>query len=174
MSVIEEVRAPQRTALVRDAAVILGTFLVLGVVGGLLWWQLTPLAEWVRTEDSGTMDQAGLSDAVAVDGWFFVIAAAGGVLAGVLLSAWRTRAPIATVLLITAGACLASAVMYLVGHQLGPDDVDAALRRARVGERVPTELEPMARGVYLAWPVSALLATLAVLWGTRDRSVEPG
>lgn len=163
-----------RRDLGRDALAILGTFLVLGAFGGVLWWHLTPLAEWVRTEEAGSMDQTGLSDAVAVDGWFFVIAAAGGLLGGVLLSAWRSRSPIATVLLVTAGACLASAVMYLVGHQLGPDDVDAALRRAKVGERVPSELTPTARGVYLAWPVSALLATLAVLWGTRDRTIGPG
>lgn len=161
----------RRPEMGQDALAILGTFLVLGAIGGVLWWHFTPLAQWVRTEEAGTMDQAALSDAVAVDGWFFVIAAAGGLLGGVLLSVWRSRAPVSTVLLITAGACLASAVMYLVGHQLGPDDVDAALRRAQVGERVPTELTPKARGVYLAWPVSALLATLAVLWGSRDRAV---
>lgn len=116
------------------------------------------------------MDPEGIGQLVAVDGWFALIAAAGGVLGGVVLGAWRSRAPSTTVVLITVGACLASAAMYLIGHQLGPDDVDAALGRARVGERVSSELAPQARGVYLVWPVCALLATLAVLWGTRDRA----
>lgn len=114
------------------------------------------------------MDPESVGRVVAVDGWFALIAAGGGVLGGVLLSAWRSRDPIATVLLVTLGACVASAAMYLLGHQLGPGDVDAALRGAALGDRVPTELAPQARGVYLVWPVAALLATLMVLWGTRD------
>lgn len=164
----------RRTApgLGRDAAVILGWFAVLGVVGGVLWWVATPLAEWTRTRDSATMDEQMLGASVAADGWFLVIAAVGGLVSGFVLTAWRKRDPVATVLLVALGSALACGLMYLVGHTLGPGSYQEALRTARVGESVPVPLSVQAKGVYLVWPVGALFTSLAVLWGTRDESTD--
>lgn len=162
----------RRDAVLRDAAVILGWFAVLGIVAGLVWWQVTPLAEWTRTKDSASMDERMLARPISVDGWFFLIAAVGGLVSGAVLTVWRTRDPVLTVILIAVGAGLASALMYLVGHQLGPGPLKEALEQASVGQKVPIPLAPAAHGVYLVWPVAAMFTSLAVLWGTNDRSAN--
>ena len=59
----------------------------LGVLGAFVWWQLTPLAEFTRTATNAQMDEEQLGRQVAADGWFFVVAAVGGLLSGMLLAA---------------------------------------------------------------------------------------
>lgn len=153
----------QLTGLRRDAVVILGWFLVAGVLAGLLWWGVTPVPSWTRTADNATLDELSMGGLVAIDGWFVVIAAFGGLLSGILLTSLRTRDLRATVLLVVLGAGLASALMYLVGHQLGTTDLDAALRHTAIGKGVPAPLVPKAHAVYLVWPVLALAGALGVL-----------
>jgi uncharacterized membrane protein len=157
-----------RDQLGREAVLVLGWFAGLGVLGGVLWWLLTPLAEWTRTAKSASMDELNLGITVAADGWFFVIGAVGGLLSGFVLAAWRRRDPVTTVLLLTVGAGLASVLMYVVGHVLGPGALQESLAHARVGEKVPVPLDVAAPAVYLVWPVATLLTAVAVLWGTSD------
>lgn len=167
-------RMPPGKDVGREAALVLGLFLLAGVIGGLLWWQVTPLAEWTRTQENGSMDEEQLSRLISVDGWFFVIAGVGGLLSGFTMAIWRKRDPVLMVVLTFAGACLATLVMYLVGHSLGPGDVQEALNRANEGDRVPVRLEPQARGVHAIWPLASLFGVLAVLWGSKDPSHEIG
>lgn len=161
-----------RHAALREAGLVLGWFVVLGVLGGVLWWLVTPLAEWTRTAKSASMDELNLGVSVAADGWFFVIGAVGGLVSGFVLTAWRRRDPLVTVLLVAGGAGLASLLTYLVGHALGPGPVHEALAHARVGQQVPAQLEVHAPGVYLVWPVAALFTALAVLWGTSEETTR--
>lgn len=157
-----------RRALGREAAWVLGSFVVLGVVGGVVWWQLVTPAAWTRTADDATMDEVALGHAIDADGWFLLIAAVGGLVAGFVLTAWRRRDPVVTVVLVAVGAGLASAVMWLVGHTLGPGPYQEALREAAVGDRVPVPLDVHAHGIFLVWPFTALFTAVAVLWGTKD------
>ena len=149
-----------------DAVAILGWFVVAGLVGGVLWWQLTPLAEWTRTTGNAEMPEVELRRMVAIDGWFMLVAALGGLVSGLVLAVWRKRDPISTVLLIVVGAGLASASMAVTGHLLGPGDLKEALSSAATGAKVPVELRPASHGTYLVWPVTALFGALLVLWGT--------
>lgn len=161
-----------RPEVLREAALVLGWFVVLGIVGGLLWWQVTPLAEWTRTAKSASMDELNLGITVAADGWFFVIGGVAGLVSGFVLAAWRRRDPVVTVLLLAVGSALGSALMHLVGHALGPGPLQQSLARAAVGQQVPVPLQVDAPGVYLVWPVATLLTALAVLWGTSDDTVR--
>lgn len=156
-----------------DAAVVLAWFVVLGVVGAVAWWQLTPLAEFTRTSTDAQMGEEQLGRQVSSDGWYFTVAAAAGLVSGVVLLAWRKRDPVATVVLVVLGAVLASWLMARVGLWLGPEPPKSALRHVPVGGTVPIQLETHADGVRFAWPVAAMLGALAVLWGTDEHRHRP-
>jgi hypothetical protein len=163
-------RVPAALAgLLRDAGVVLVWFAVAGVVGGLVWWQVTPLAEFTRSATTGQMGEDQLGRQVAADGWYFVIAAAGGLLSGVALTALRRRDPLVTVILVVLGALLAAVVMSWVGLWAGPGDPDKALLHAAVGDKVPMQLKTHATGVHFVWLITALLGAVGVLWGIDDR-----
>ena len=155
----------------RDAAIVLGTFLVLGVLGGLLWWALVSPAEFTKFTSGGEMAENELSKQFGADGWFVVIGFLAGLVAGLVLTAWRTRDPLLTSLLLVVGAVVAASAMTLVGGWLGPGDTDQALRAAAVGGRVPEPLDVDTITVYLGWPIGALAGALFVLLG---RAPQPG
>jgi hypothetical protein len=157
-----------RHPLVRDTAVVLVWFVVIGLIGAVLWWQLTPLAEFTRTADNGSMGEEDLGRQVAADGWYFVIAAVGGLLSGIALLALRRRDPVAMVVLVAAGGVVAGWLMLRVGLWLGPPDPQTVLPGASVGDKVPLQLEPQAPGVQFVWPIAALVGAIGVIWGIDD------
>ena len=163
-----------RHPLVRDAGFVLAWFLVLAVLAAVVWWQLTPLAEYTRTADNAQMDEQELGRQVAADGWYVVIAAVGGLFSGIMLLSLRRRDPVATVLLVVLGSLACAWVMLRVGLWLGPADPKSVLPHAAVGSKVPLQLEPKATGVVLVWPVMALVGAIGVIWGTDDvRAARP-
>jgi xanthosine utilization system XapX-like protein len=157
--------------VLRDVGIAVALFALLGVLGALVWWQVTPLAEFTRTADNATMDEEQLGIQVASDGWFFVIAVCGGVAAGIVFAAWRHARPVLAVVLVALGGLLATAVMTWLGRTLGPPDPDTVIRSARVGAHIPMQLETHARGLRYVWSIAALLGAVGVLWGT-DRQPQ--
>jgi hypothetical protein len=155
--------------LVPDIAVVLGWFVAIGVVAAVVWWQVTPLAAFTRTRTSGQMTEAELGREVATDGWYFVIAAVGGLVSGVALLAMRRRDPLVMVVLVTLGALLASWLMLRIGLWLGPDKPANVLSHVAVGDKVPLQLKPTSKGVPFVWPITALLGAIGVIWGFEDR-----
>jgi len=151
--------------LVRDAGVVLAWFVALGLLGAVIWWQITPLAEYTRTATNAEMGEDQLGVEVAADGWFFVIATVGGLLSGITLLSLRRRDPVAMVVLVTLGAGVASWLMLRVGLWLGPADPKHVLPGVAVGAKVPLQLEPQAMAVTLVWPIAALLGAVGVIWG---------
>jgi hypothetical protein len=158
-----------RHPLVRDVAVVLAWFVVAAVIGALLWWQLTPLAEYTRTAANAEMGEDQLGKQVDADGWYFVVAAVGGLVSGVALLLLRRRDPVAMVVLVALGALLASWLMLRLGLWLGPADPKDVLPHVPVGHKVPLRLTTSASGVHFAWPVGALLGAAVVLWGSDER-----
>ncbi|HEX7716177.1 MAG TPA: hypothetical protein VF416_02735 [Marmoricola sp.] len=159
---------PAYLPLLRDAGVVLAWFVVAGAVAALVWWQVTPLAEYTRTATAGQLSEEQLGREVAADGWYVVIAAVGGLLSGVALAGLRRRDPLATVLLVAVGAFLASWVMIQVGLWVGPPDPGKALAHAATGAKVPMQLKTQATGAFLVWPITALLGAVGVLWGIDE------
>ncbi|MCW2781882.1 MAG: hypothetical protein JWR35_2331 [Marmoricola sp.] len=177
---------PDVRAVLVDAGIVLGTFALLGVIGAFIWHQVTPLATYTATKDNALMDQLQLAKQVSTDGWFFMIALGGGLLAGAGLMWWRGRDPVVTVVLIALGSALAAFLMVRVGLDLGPGDLKAAFAKAAVGEKVPIRLAPHGGdvrlnllGVHLSapivsfmWPIGAVLGTLGVLFLTPPRATQ--
>jgi len=166
-------RRKDRAALV-DVAAVVGVLVLLGVLGGVLWWLLVEPARFEKTADGVTMSEVELAKRFAVDGWYSVVALVLGVPAGLGLTWWRSGDFRRTVVLLAVGSAGAAAAMALTGRLLGPPAAEAVLDRARVGARVPVELavsaDPVwASPVYLLWPIGVLVGALVMLWSsTRD------
>ena len=158
--------------LLVDVAVVVAWFVVLSVVAAVVWWQVTPLAEFTRTATNAQMGESELGRQVSADGWFFTIAAVGGLASGIVLLATRRRDPVVMVVLVTIGGFLAAWLMLRIGLWLGPPDPAHALRDVAVGDKVPMRLEPHADGVRFVWPVAALVGALGVLWGLDEKRPE--
>ena len=157
---------------VRLAAIDLGLFatwfLVAGLIGAVIWWQITPLAEYTRTSTNGILDEQQLGKQFASDGWFFTVALVGGLLSGIVLALWRSRDPILTVVLLAVGGVFATFVMKETGLLLGPSDPSGVLKGVAVGSKVPLQLKTAADTVWIAWSMGAMFGALGVLWLVRD------
>jgi hypothetical protein len=169
----EERSTPLGHPLVRDVATVVAWFAVVAVLGALVWWQVTPLAEYTRTTTNAQMDESQLGTQVAADGWFFVIGVVGGLLSGIALLLLLRRDPVATVVLVTLGGLLASWLVLRLGLWFGPASPKDVLPHVAVGHKVPVQLKTSAAGVDFSWPLGALLGALGVLWGSEDRR-SPG
>ncbi|RNM15975.1 hypothetical protein EFL26_07405 [Nocardioides pocheonensis] len=171
--------APRRLLshpVARDLAVVLVWFVALGVLAAVVWWQVTPLADYTRTATNAEMGEEQLGQQVAADGWYLTLGAVGGLLSGVALLSMRWRDPLLMVAAVTVGSLLGAWVMLRVGLWLGPADPKSVLPHAAVGARVPMQLKPGASGVVYVWPITALLGAIGVIWGTeqhRTGSSEP-
>lgn len=162
-----------RSGLLADAAWVLGTFVALGLLGAALWWLLADPALFTKARSGGlAMGEAQLGKRFATDGWFVVIAAVLGLLAGTTLTWWRSRDVLATCALVGVGSIVATAVMALVGRVLGPADPASLVAAAGVGDRVPMQLAVTASVAYLVWPVAVLAGTLFVLWSPPTEPVR--
>ena len=158
-----------------DALVVLGTFVVLGVLCGVLWWALAPTPAYTKVHGGGAMDEVALGRQFSAVAWYVAIAAVAGLVAAIALTWWRDRDP------LLLGSVVAAVLMAVVGHLLGPGDSQALLATARLGTKVPDQLHVAARAAYLAWPISVLLGCLVILWGrlptdspTRDDASPTG
>ena len=156
-----------------DVVAVLGVFLVVGVVCGVIWWLVVDPAEFVRTPDGGgAMGEVQLSKRFNPDGWYSVIAIVAGFFSGLGLTWWRSRDFRLTTVLLVPGAALAAATMALVGRALGPDNPHITLLDAPRGAMVPVQLAVSATPSYLMWPIAVLFGALMVLWSS-PRPDEP-
>ncbi len=156
-------------AAVREAAIVLGCFAALALVGALVWWQVASLPHYLVGPQGGAMDEEQLSKQVGIDGWYAVIAAVGGLVAGTVLALRFQRDLVLTVVLLVLGGGLAAWVMRTVGLAVGPPDPHSLLTGAEQGTRVPIRLTVTMPAVYLIWPVAALLGSVGVVWGTEPK-----
>jgi hypothetical protein len=170
--------AAGRTGAGRDAVVVIGVLLLVGVACGIVWSLVVTPAEFTKVANGGAMDEDQLSRQFGTDAWYVVIAVVAGLVAGACLTWWRSRDAVLTSGLLLAGSVLAAVAMALTGHLLGPGDPKATLAAAKLGVRVPESLDVGTRPlwpltdylretvtVYLAWPIGALAGALLVLLG---------
>jgi hypothetical protein len=161
----EPANRSSRAGLLADVAWVLGSYVVLGLLGALLWWLLVDPAYFTKAASGGlAMGEVQLSRRFNADGWYVVIAAVLGLLSGSVLTWWRSRDFLLTSALLLVGAGVAALVMTLVGRALGPADPGSLAAAAAVGDRLPVQLEVAATVCYLVWPIAVLIGALFVLW----------
>ncbi len=153
-----------------DLVFVLGTLVVLGAVCGVLWWWAVDPALYTKLRNGAAMGEVQLGKRFNADGWYVVLGLVPGLVAGAVLTWWRSRDPLLTAGLLLVGSVAAAAVMAYVGHLLGPGDPHAVLANATAGTHAAVRLDVSAWTAYLAWPIGALAGALVVLW---SRPVEP-
>jgi hypothetical protein len=157
-----------------DALWVLGTFVGLGVLGAVAWWLLADPAVFTKTKQGGlSMGEVQLARQFGTDGWYIVVAFVLGVLAGGVLTWWRSRDFLLTSGLLLVGSLVAAAVMSLLGRVLGPADPSTLVGTVPVGGRLPTQLEVTAQASYLMGPIAVLAGALFVLWSPPAERTEP-
>jgi hypothetical protein len=155
-----------RTVALREAAWVLGVFAAAGVAAGLLWAQVTDPVLVTKGPTGVGIDEVELGHQFGADGWFLVLGGTAGLALGAAVTVWgvvRDRQLVLWVLLVLAGAALATLLMRLTGGLAGPGDPVAALAGAPVGATAPARLRVHASIVDLTWMVAALVGALAVL-----------
>jgi len=155
---------PELRAVAFDAVVVAVWFAVAGLVGAVVWWQVTTLPKLTRTGDSASQAPNQLVGQVSIDGWFFVVAAVGGLVSGIVLLWWRRRDPLLMVIFLALGGGLAAWLMVHAGLALGPEPELAALRDLEEGAQVAMQLKLHAAGMVWIWPIAAVLGALLQLW----------
>jgi hypothetical protein len=155
----------RRSAAVDDVVAVLGTYVVLGVVGAVLWWALCDPATFTVTDDGGiAMGEVELAKRFDPDAWYAVIAAVLGLVSGTVLTWWRSRDHLLTSGLLLVGSAVAAALMAVLGGWLGPADPRTLAATAEPGAQLSAALTVDATVTYLVWPVTVLVGALVVLW----------
>ena len=159
-------RTSRPTALV-DLGIVVVWFLLAGVLAALVWWHFTDLPQATREKGQVVVDAPQLLKQVNADGWYFVVAAVGGLVSGLTLLTWRRRDPLLMVALVALGGGLAAVVTLRLGLWLGPGSEVAALRAQPDGASALMQLKLHALGMAWVWPIASTLGALLQLWVLR-------
>ena len=160
-------------SVVVDVLVVVVWFAVAGVLGAVLWWQLSDLTQVTKAGGSASLGPEELTKQVSADGWYFVIAAVGGLVSGIVLLLWRRRDPLLMVVLVALGAGMAAWLMLRVGLALGPGKEVSAFKHAAEGTKISEQLKLHATGMAWVWPLAASFGALVYLWVLRKPGDEP-
>ncbi len=151
----------------RSAAVQLGARVALALVGvgvvvGLVWWWLAPVAQVRIESDGGYFVDPDPESYIASDMWFAGLSLVAGLLAGALLWRYVHRSAIAGVVGLAVGGAVGAMLGAWLGERLGHVD-PASVRGLPLGSVVHVSLDLQAAAVLVVLPVAALVG-----WVVRD------
>lgn len=144
---------------------------LVGVLAGVVWeWVWNPTIGVVVGHEWSAGSAAGLQQEFSATGWYVVVAAIAGLLAGIAVALVADRAPLLTLLGVVVGSALAAWLMLVVGSALGPPDPARAARTAHEGTRLPNDLTVSGWSPLFALPTGALVGLVVVFIGSRRDS----
>jgi hypothetical protein len=170
--------AVQFRALLVTLAIAVGGAL-LGLVGGLLWSAVAPQAVFqVQSPGVAYVVNPETTAFIAADGWFSLIAVAGGVIIG--LAAWfggvRRYGPLPAAGAL-AGATAAAFLAWWSGSNLGLASFRHQLGTSKTGALLHQPVDLGAHGALAFWPLAAGAVIggieLILLLRERQRAIEP-
>jgi hypothetical protein len=144
---------------------------VCGIPAGLAWAGLAPRALLqVVSRGAALVVNPETSAFITADAWFCIIAAAGGVVTGVIgyRVAVRRWGPAATLGLIL-GALAAGLIMLWLGSQIGLASFHHRLAVSGPGTRFDSSLALGATSALTFWPMFTALVIVAGEAGARNR-----
>lgn len=148
---------------------LLAAGIVLGVVSGWLWFYLWDAPDGVAFQGNFYLDPPGPDVAFSGTALYVLLAGVFGVAFGVGAALLVSR-PLRTTLATLVVSGLAGAVMFWVGHALGPGDPHAAAKSATDYDPVPAELafttdadqrDWMSTAI-VSWPAGAMAGLAAI------------
>jgi hypothetical protein len=153
-----------------------GLFLVGGVIGAIVWAGVaeppTYPSDLPMFAGRPVPNGEGLDRTFNIEATFFLTAGIGAVVLGMLCAALFRHYGVVTVVAVLLGSGAAYLTMRHLGTGLGPEALTAQARGAGAHATLLEPLRVQASGVYFAWPVGAMLGTMAMLWALPDHD-EP-
>ncbi|TFV66793.1 UNVERIFIED_ORG: LPXTG cell wall anchor domain-containing protein [Bacillus sp. AZ43] len=158
---------PEVRADLRSSARLVAGLALAGAPTGLLWWALSPRADF-RVTDAGPVPVGSVSEEllVADDVVYALLVLGVGLVAGGAAWFLRRRRGVATLLALALGSALTAVVAWLVGELLGAGPSEAEL--ADVGATVTTSLTLGSWPAMALAPFGALLAYLVGVVSSTD------
>lgn len=141
----------------------------LGVIAGLVWWQLATPGQWEMRDVGLALTEEASRGQFQVIVVFTLVGAIAALVWSVVLSLLFWESGWQLVVAIMAGSVLAAIVAWQVGAFVGPPPLETVAGLA-MGDTVPDELMIDSAAPFLAWPIAALVGVLLVSWG---RGREP-
>jgi hypothetical protein len=144
---------------------------VAGALAGVVWqWVWTPTMGVVADHEWHAVDATGLQHEFSGTGWFVVVAAVAGLVAGIVAALFFDRVPLLTLAALVVGSAVATWLMVLVGTALGPSDPDSLARTAADGTKLPIQLTVSGHSPWIAFPTGALIGLVLVFVGLSART----
>jgi hypothetical protein len=150
---------------------------VLGIIGGLVWSAVAPRAVFAAAGRGVAYVVNPETHAfIAADGWYSIIAVAGGALiglAGYLLGVRRFGPLPAAGALV--GATAAGFLAWWLGHHLGLASFQHLLETSKTGAFLRQPVQLGARGALAFWPLAAgvVIGGIELVLALRDRRQGP-
>ncbi|MGI8458228.1 MAG: hypothetical protein ACR2LI_08965 [Propionibacteriaceae bacterium] len=142
-------------------AAFLGIAAAVGVVAGVGWELVVPLATYtVGPDGQARTSERALTEFVAGDVWFAGLGLVAGVGLGTLAWRWFARLGWRVVVLVVLTGAASAFVCWGVGSALGPGDFDTRLGAAAPGDVVSIELTVRAAPSLLVWVFAAVAPVL--------------
>lgn len=154
-------------------AAAVGGSAALGLLGGLIWGEVAPRA-MLQEISAGTAElmNAETRAFIGADAWFAGIAAAAGLLTGVIGFRFGVsrrdggaRAAVAAGLIL--GGVAGALVMLWLGQQIGLSAYDHDLAASANGTVFASSLTLGATSVLTFWPMLTAIVILIAEWSTR-------
>ena len=143
---------------VRVCAVATLIIAILGIPAGLLWSAIAPRTAYVIVGGKALLADPEAQTLIAADGWYATLAAAGGLLCGLVayLLAGRLK-DIGLLAGLAVGGTAAGLIAWRLGHLFGLSAFRHQVRTVKDGTTARAALDLHASGVVIAWPLIALM-----------------
>ena len=168
---VEQRPTSRRVAI--DVVAILVVFAVAGVACGFLWEHIWTAPTGVAYQHKWFLDGGGLPEDFSGTGLYALIAAAAGLVLGLVLTLVFDNDEVASLVAIIVGSVLAAYLMWVVGVALGPPDPHTIARTADDFDPIPADLSVHGKSAWLAFPLGALVSAAAVFFLYPRRRSQP-
>lgn len=153
-------------------AVVLATYVLVGLGAGWVWHELWQPAEGVVVQHQWYATGAGLREDFSGTGLYVLIATGAGLGLGVLFAILGGARPVVTLVACVLGSVLAGWLMLQVGEWLGPADPQVLAKDLDDGASLPSALRVSGLSPLLAFSLGTLGALALVFTVFQGNSSE--
>lgn len=158
--------------IVRQTLQVLGSAVLLGVVSGLVWWQLAEPSLWEVRDFGIVMTEEGSRGQFGVIAMFVLVGAIASLVWGFAVCLIGRRSGWELVVAVLLGSTLAAVIAWQVGIWAGPPS-PGSVPGLSVGDTVPDQLGVDALAPFIVWPIAAMTGMLPASIAMRGHDDQP-